>query len=78
MPSGLPITKIPEEREIDVLLAAHERQECTHEPDEWCEKCCEHRDLNNFHCIDCGADRTEHIMSREFDRAKGLRKYGHY
>ncbi len=37
---------------------------------------CEHLDVEDFHCLDCGADRNEHIMSAIHDRGKDLRKYG--
>lgn len=37
---------------------------------------CDHRSMDDYMCIDCGKDRTEEIMSRDFDRQKDLRKYG--
>lgn len=37
---------------------------------------CEHTDVEDMHCLDCGADRTEDIMSAAYDRMKDIRKYG--
>ncbi len=37
---------------------------------------CEHGDVEDFHCLDCGKDMTEDIMSKAYDRAKDIRKYG--
>lgn len=37
---------------------------------------CDHADLENGHCLDCGADRTEDMMARAYDAAKDARKYG--
>lgn len=44
-----------------------EEEECEHDfdPDE------------GFTCLNCGKDGTEEVMSRAYDRAKDLRKYGH-
>lgn len=70
----LGIKLVPETDEGAVLLRTS--TECSHEPAEFCFHCCDHQDLENMHCIDCGADRTEEIMSRAYDRAKDFRKYG--
>lgn len=43
---------------------------------EVCPKCCDHSDIDNFYCLNCGADRTEDMMSRAYDRAKDYWKYG--
>lgn len=38
---------------------------------------CDHQEVDkHFACLDCGADRAEEILSREYDRQKDLRKYG--
>lgn len=37
---------------------------------------CDHSDVEDMHCLDCGKDLTEEIMSHAFDRAKDLAKYG--
>lgn len=39
---------------------------------------CDHTDtcMDEFVCLDCGADRREELMSRAYDRAKDFRKYG--
>lgn len=42
------------------------------------EDTCEH-DFDpdeGFHCMNCGKDGTEEVMSRAYDRAKDFRKYG--
>lgn len=41
-----------------------------------CEDCCEHGDMDDGQCLDCGADRTEDLMAAAYDRAKDARKYG--
>lgn len=35
-----------------------------------CEHCCDHADMDDGHCLDCGADRTEDLMAAAYDRAK--------
>lgn len=39
---------------------------------------CEHLDIDQDErcCLDCGADLTEELMARAYDRAKDARKYG--
>lgn len=37
---------------------------------------CEHVDIDDFHCLDCGKDMTESLMSQAYDQAKDMRKYG--
>ncbi len=37
---------------------------------------CDHSDIGDFHCLDCGKDMSEDITSLAFERAKGLAKYG--
>lgn len=37
---------------------------------------CEHTDLDDAQCLDCGADLTETLASQAYDRAKDRRKYG--
>lgn len=37
---------------------------------------CDHTDMEDGHCLDCGADRTEELAAAAYDRAKDLRKYG--
>ena len=37
---------------------------------------CDHSDVEDMHCLDCGKDLSEEIMSHAFDRAKDLAKYG--
>jgi len=37
---------------------------------------CDHEDLECGHCLDCGADLTEDLMARAYDRAKDRWKYG--
>lgn len=43
-----------------------EEEECEHEfdPDE------------GYHCLNCGKDGMEEVLSSAYDRAKDLRKYG--
>ena len=41
-----------------------------------CEECCEHGDMDDAQCMDCGADRTEYLSAMAYDRAKDQRKYG--
>lgn len=61
-------------REIDQALAAldlpvslQDEEGCEHDfdPDE------------GFHCLNCGKDGSEEVLSAAFDRAKDMRKYGH-
>lgn len=40
------------------------------------EASCDHAELDHGVCCDCGADRTEWLMARAYDRAKDSRKYG--
>lgn len=49
---------------------------CPIDGDEQCEECCEHGDMEDGQCLDCGADRTEELMAMAYDHAKDLRKYG--
>lgn len=37
---------------------------------------CEHDDIEDFHCLDCGKDMSEDIMCRAYDMAKDRMKYG--
>lgn len=37
---------------------------------------CEHQDMEEGHCLDCGLDRTEELSALAYDRAKDFRKYG--
>lgn len=43
-----------------------------------CPSCCEHEfdPDEGYHCLNCGVDGSEEILSRAYDRAKDLRKYG--
>lgn len=43
-----------------------------------CQECCDHEpDADEgFHCLLCGKDCSESVMSRAYDRAKDFRKYG--
>ncbi len=45
---------------------------------DFCHDCCEHEyDADEgFMCLGCGKEGAEEVMSRAFDRAKDLRKYG--
>lgn len=45
---------------------------------EFCQDCCEHEyDADEgFMCLGCGKEGAEEVMSRAYDRAKDLRKYG--
>lgn len=52
-----------------------EEHECGKD-DEVCEECCEHDDMDDFYCCNCGKDCTEDIMARAYDRAKDFAKYG--
>ncbi len=55
--------------------------ECNHTyPDHQygCQDCCNHEpdpDEGN-HCLQCGKDCSEDVMSDAYDRAKDIRKYG--
>jgi hypothetical protein len=35
-----------------------------------CEDCCEHQDMDDAHCMDCGKDRTEDLSCAAYDRMK--------
>lgn len=37
---------------------------------------CEHGDIDDMHCLDCGKDMTEEMMLSAYDMAKNFRKYG--
>jgi hypothetical protein len=39
---------------------------------------CDHHDMDDSICMDCGKDRTEELASLAFDRAKDFRKYGEW
>lgn len=43
-----------------------------------CPDCCEHEfdPCEGFHCLQCGTDGSESVMSDTYDRAKDARKYG--
>lgn len=43
-----------------------------------CQECCDHEpDADEgYHCLNCGKDCSESVMSRAYDQAKDLRKYG--
>ena len=45
---------------------------------ETCEECCDHEfDADEgYHCLNCGKDGSESVMSAAYDRAKDLAKYG--
>lgn len=40
------------------------------------EEDCEHGDMEDGWCLDCGEDFTADLMALAYDRAKDLRKYG--
>lgn len=44
--------------------------------DDYCEDCCEHGDMDEGYCLDCGADRTEELSALAYDRYKDFMKYG--
>lgn len=45
--------------------------QCGHlSEDEFCDVCCEHADMDGGQCLDCGSDRTEHLMAAAYDRCK--------
>lgn len=41
-----------------------------------CRSCCEHGDIDEGHCLECGGDFTEELMAAAYARAKDARKYG--
>lgn len=41
-----------------------------------CQSCCEHGDMDDGHCLDCGKDRREDLMSDAYDYYKDRMKYG--
>lgn len=43
-----------------------------------CPHCCDHEpDADEgYHCLNCGTDCSEGVMSAAYDRAKDIRKYG--
>lgn len=44
-----------------------------------CQGClddCQHTDMDDGHCLECGLDRTEELSSQDYDMAKDYRKYG--
>lgn len=42
----------------------------THGKDELCKVCCDHQDVDDGHCLDCGDDRTEDMAAAAYDSAK--------
>lgn len=59
------------------------KQECVHcgaevFDFEVCEQCCEHDfdSSEGYHCLSCGKDGTEEVMSAAYDRMKDRMKYG--
>jgi len=66
------------EQEVSMTLrsmATWNTLECagTHDTDNLCPKCCDHSDMEDAHCLDCGEDRTEDLMAAAYDRAKASR-----
>lgn len=41
-----------------------------------CQKCCEHDDLDDAHCLICGLDLSEELGAAACDRWKDHYKYG--
>lgn len=43
------------------------------------EETCEHEfdPDEGYHCLNCGLDGSERVLSAAYDRAKDIRKYGH-
>lgn len=41
-----------------------------------CPECCDHGDVDDCQCLDCGTDLTEELSTRAYDRAKDFQKYG--
>ncbi len=39
-----------------------------------CEECCEHGDVDEGDCLDCGKDLREELSARAYDDAKGRRQ----
>lgn len=39
-----------------------------------CEDCCDHDDMENAECLNCGADRTEDLAAQAYDSAKAARQ----
>lgn len=37
---------------------------------------CDHNDMDDAQCLDCGADLTETLAAQAYDKAKDARKYG--
>lgn len=36
-----------------------------------CQECCEHGDMDDGQCLDCGMDRTEELSAQAYDYFKG-------
>lgn len=56
-------------------------ENCDSEIDAWqdyCQACCDHEfdPGEGYHCLNCGKDGSEEVLSSAYDRAKNLRKYG--
>lgn len=56
--------------DVETLLRSAEKHEIPDDEE------CEHADMDDGICLDCGADRTEELAARAYDRAKDFRKYG--
>lgn len=46
--------------------------------DSHCQECCDHEfdPDEGYHCLNCGKDGAEDVLSAAYDRAKDIRKYG--
>ena len=39
-----------------------------------CQQCCDHSDMDNGECLDCGADRTEDLMNAAHEQSEGMER----
>jgi hypothetical protein len=46
---------------------------CYHSDADVCPECCDHADMEDGICLECGEDRREDLAAAAYDRAKGAR-----
>jgi len=66
------------EKKLDIAKKSyadriHKLRGCENDKDGLCEKCCEHGDIDEGVCLDCGKDFTESMAAAAYDRWKSMR-----
>lgn len=65
----------PIREQLEANMSTKKCTECGEETHlDICQECCEHGDLEDLQCLDCGKDCTEDLMTRAYDLYKE-RKY---